>query len=209
MGNAGDAVAPGMNAVEIQSKSFGAAKVLGPIAFTLTPGETLAVVGPSGIGKSTLLRLLAGLDTDFEGRIDLPAHRAMVFQEPTLLPWRNALANVTLVTGVTEAAARAALDDVGLVPSADLFPSQMSLGQRRRLSLARAFAAKPDLLLMDEPFVSLDQALVDEMIGLTEKLLASRPISTVFVSHAMYEAERLATRIIRLDGHPAEIATGA
>jgi len=74
--------------------------------------------------------------------------------------------------------------------------------------LARAFAAKPDLLLMDEPFVSLDQGLVDEMLGLTEKLLATRPISTVLVSHAMHEAERLATRIIRLDGHPAGIVAG-
>lgn len=205
MGSTGNTVAPGMNSIDIVSKSFGDTLVLGAITFTVAPGETLVVVGPSGIGKSTLLRLLAGIDTDFIGTVDLPERRAMVFQEPTLLPWRSTLDNITLVTGIGEDEARSALAEVGLDQLADHFPAQLSLGQRRRLSLARALSAKPDLLLMDEPFVSLDSALVEEMLRLTERLLASRPIATVFVTHAMEEAARLATRIVRLDGQPAAI----
>ena len=194
-----------MISVDIMSKSFADSAILGPISFTVAPGETLAVVGPSGIGKSTLLRLLAGLDSDFVGRVEVPARRAMVFQEPTLLPWRCSLENITLVTGIGEDAAREALAEVGLDQFSGHFPAQLSLGQRRRLSLARALSAKPDLLLLDEPFVSLDSALVEEMLLLTERLLASRPIATVFVTHAMDEAARLSTRVIRLDGRPAVV----
>ena len=177
--------------------------MLGRVAFQVGAGETLAVVGPSGIGKTTLLRVLAGLDTDFEGQVKVPERRAMVFQEPSLLPWRSALQNLTLTTGVAEDMAREALGEVGLGDFADRFPGQLSLGQQRRLSLARAFSAVPDMLLMDEPFVSLDGSLVEEMLNLTARLLASRAISTVFVTHAMPEAQRLATRIVRLTGNPA------
>ncbi|MFD0980419.1 ABC transporter ATP-binding protein [Tropicimonas aquimaris] len=192
-----------MISVAIDSKSIGETRVLGRVRFEIAEGETLAVVGPSGVGKTTLLRVLAGLDTDFEGQVAVPERCAMVFQEPALLPWRSALQNLTLVNGVSDAAARAALGEVGLRDLADRFPGQLSLGQRRRLSLARAFSAAPDMLLMDEPFVSLDSPLVEEMLELTESLLASRSIATVFVSHAMEEAQRLATRIVRLTGSPA------
>lgn len=194
-----------MISVDIVSKSFAGTQILGRISFTLDPGETLAVVGPSGIGKTTLLRILAGLDTDFTGTADIPERRALVFQEPTLLNWRNALENIILVNGIDEDGARRALAEVGLDQYSDRFPGQLSLGQRRRLSLARAFSSKPDFLLMDEPFVSLDPELVEEMLRLTERLLASRPTATVFVTHAMEEAARLATRIVRLDGHPSTI----
>lgn len=197
-----------MIAVAINGKHYPGISVLGHIAFELQENQTLAVTGPSGIGKTTLLRIIAGLDPDFEGRVSRPERIAMVFQEPTLLPWRRARDNICLTTGASSAQAEAALAEVGLEGLGDRFPPQLSLGQQRRLGLARAFAARPDLLLMDEPFVSLDAAQAEEMLTLTERLLAARSVATVFVTHALPEAERLADRIVRLEGRPAVFASG-
>ena len=189
--------------IDIRGKRFGATPVLGPLDLTLEEGETVAVTGPSGIGKSTLLRIIAGLDTDFDGDVTRPDRIAMVFQEPTLLPWRDARRNITLVTGARASDADAALAEVGLGGMETRFPGQLSLGQQRRLALARALSAAPELLLMDEPFVSLDPALAAEMIALTGALLARRRIAAILVTHDMTEAGRLASRVMRLDGHPA------
>lgn len=185
--------------VAIRRKAFGEHEVLGELSFQVEAGETLAVLGPSGVGKSTLLRIVAGLDRSFEGSVERPERIAMVFQEPTLLPWRTAAANLTIPTGVDAARAREALGAVGLAGKEGLFPRQLSLGQQRRLGLARAFAARPELLLMDEPFVSLDSGRVERMLELTERLIdAARP-ATVFVTHSEAEAERLADRVLRLE----------
>ncbi|SFR00024.1 ABC transporter ATP-binding protein [Poseidonocella sedimentorum] len=195
-----------MITVDIRAKSFGKTQVLGPISFSVETGETLAILGPSGIGKSTLLRIVAGIDTRFDGTVQRPGSCAIVFQEPTLLPWRSALQNLCLVhPGLDEAAAREALGRVGLGDKADLFPGQLSLGQQRRLALARAFAGEPDLLIMDEPFVSLDAETAETMLALTEALLADVAPAAIFVTHARAEAERLATRIIELQGAPATV----
>mgnify|MGYP000639831532 CR=1 FL=1 len=127
--------------IDIRKKRFEHHAVLGPIAFDIAAGETVALTGPSGIGKTTLLRLVAGIDPDFEGQIVRPDRLAIVFQDPTLLPWRSAIDNLTLIHGdLSQAEADAALTDVGLDGKGDLFPGQLSLGQQRRLSLARAFA---------------------------------------------------------------------
>lgn len=194
-----------MIAVSIEEKGFGPLRVLGRLGFTVRDGETLAITGPSGIGKTTLLRILAGLDPDFSGEVTAPGRVAMVFQEPTLLPWRGALANITLTTGIDAVRAEAALAEVGLGGLGARFPGQLSLGQQRRLGLARAFSATPDLLLMDEPFASLDPARVEEMLALTESLLSRRSVATVFVTHQLHEARRLADRIVSLSGRPAQL----
>jgi sulfonate transport system ATP-binding protein len=184
--------------VSIRRKAFGPHEVLRDIRFAVEAGETLAVLGPSGAGKSTLLRIVAGLDRSFEGEVRRPERVAMVFQEPTLLPWRRATENLTLTTGVSRERAEAALADVGLAGRGALYPRQLSLGQQRRLSLARAFVTEPELLLLDEPFVSLDERLVEEMLSLTEALIAKARPATVFVTHSAAEAERLATRVLRI-----------
>ncbi|WP_223274982.1 ABC transporter ATP-binding protein [Tateyamaria sp. syn59] len=181
--------------------------VLRDISFQLDRGDTLALVGPSGIGKSSLLRVIAGLNTDFDGRSDLCGTSAMVFQEPTLLPWRTVAENVALPTGASDQDVTAALHDVGLKGRGADFPGQLSLGQQRRLALARAFAVKPDVLLLDEPFVSLDPDLVEEMMALFARLRASHGVATILVTHAEEEAKRLANRIVTLGGQPATVVS--
>lgn len=192
--------------VRIAGKSYGPQLVLGPISFDVMQGEGVAILGPSGIGKSTLLRLVAGIDTRFEGRIERPARMAVVFQEPTLLPWRSALDNLRLVhQGLSRPDALVMLARVGLEGREAFFPRQLSLGQQRRLAIARAFAGKPELLILDEPFVSLDAQTAEEMLALTEALMADLAPAMLFVTHAPHEAERLAQRIIHLQGRPARI----
>ncbi|WP_298976702.1 ABC transporter ATP-binding protein [uncultured Roseobacter sp.] len=188
---------------DIKSKSFNGTPVLGRVAFEIAPGETLALVGPSGIGKSTLLRILAGIDADFEGSVERPDALAFVFQEPTLLPWRSVLKNLLLPhPDLTQDQARDMLVRVGLEGKEGLFPGQLSLGQQRRLSLARAFAQAPALLIMDEPFVSLDSETAEVMLRLTESLIADHRPATLFVTHDTREADRLADRTLTLRSHP-------
>jgi len=192
--------------VNILSKRFGATEVLHGVHFSVARGETVALVGPSGIGKSTVLRIVAGLDPAFDGEVQRPEAVAMVFQEPTLLPWRSALHNLTLVhPDVSDTAARAMLARVGLKGREAAFPRSLSLGQQRRLALARAFAGAPQMLIMDEPFVSLDAELAEAMLCLTEDLIAEHRPATIFVTHARDEADRLASRVLELRGTPATL----
>lgn len=192
--------------VEVARKSFGGTPVLRDCALTVAPGECVAILGPSGVGKSTLLRIAAGLDTDFDGHADCAAPRAMVFQEPTLLPWRSVAQNLTLFHPRMGAdAVHDILARVGLAGRADAFPGQLSLGQQRRLALARAFAGRPAALFLDEPFVSLDPELTGDMLSLTETLLHEARPAALFVTHARAEADHLACRILRLEGAPATL----
>ncbi|MFA3916385.1 ABC transporter ATP-binding protein [Ruegeria hyattellae] len=198
-----------MISVDIHAKRFGQTPVLGHVAFEIAAGETVALVGPSGIGKTTLLRLIAGIDPEYEGQIARPDRQAIVFQEPTLLPWRATLDNLLLVhPNLSRSDALAALDRVGLAGKEALFPGQLSLGQQRRLSLARAFAGQPELLIMDEPFVSLDKGTAESMLSLTENLIARHRPATLFVTHAQAEAERLADRILCLNAGPEGAVLG-
>ena len=191
---------------EIQGKSFGDATVLGAIKLEIEKGETVAVLGPSGIGKSTLLRIIAGIDNDYRGTVTRPENMAIVFQEPTLLPWRSVIENLTLLhPALSQSNAMAMLERVGIGDKSALFPGQLSLGQQRRLALARAFAGSPDFLVMDEPFVSLDADTADTMLKLTETLISDCAPATLFVTHAQSEATRLATRIHTLGGSPATL----
>lgn len=191
--------------VEIREKRFGATCVLGALTLETAPGEIVALTGPSGVGKTTLMRIIAGLDETFDGRVSGADRVAMAFQAPTLLPWRNAAANLTLTTGVDAATAGQLLAEVGLAGRDDAFPGQLSLGQQRRLGLARALAAEPDLLLMDEPFVSLDEATAARMRALTLKLLERRCVATLMATHDLLAAAEMADRVVALGGAPATL----
>jgi sulfonate transport system ATP-binding protein len=191
--------------LDLAGKSFADHPVLGALILAVERGQRVAILGPSGIGKSTLLRILAGLDRDFHGQLQGGEKLALVFQEPVLLPWRRAVANITLPTGCDQAQARALLADVGLAGHEDKFPRQLSLGQQRRLSLARAFAARPDILLMDEPFASLDPDTAGRMLDLTARLLDRSGAGLILVTHDAAEAARLGAAPIRLAGNPAVV----
>ena len=195
-----------MMRAEITGKSYGNTPVLGAISLSVEKGETVAILGPSGIGKTTLLRIIAGIDSAFGGTVQRPEKIAIVFQEPTLLLWRTVIQNLTLLNPqITEQDAQDMLKRVGLDDKATLFPGQLSLGQQRRLALARAFVGHPDFLVMDEPFVSLDAQTADAMLDLTESLIAEVQPATLFITHAQTEADRLATRIETLGGTPATL----
>jgi ABC-type nitrate/sulfonate/bicarbonate transport system ATPase subunit len=204
---------PGRLDVDIKQKSFRAAageklQVLGELSLRLRSGEVGALVGPSGCGKTTLLRIIAGLDRDYEGSVRLPDHGrlGMVFQEPRLLPWRTLEQNVRLAA---PAAKDAVLDvlfrALGLDGHRHHYPGELSLGLARRAALARAFAVEPDLLLLDEPFVSLDDALAARLRDELAELVNSRPVTTLLVTHNVEEAIGLADRLFLLSASPARV----
>jgi ABC-type nitrate/sulfonate/bicarbonate transport system ATPase subunit len=199
--------------VGIKQKSYRAAsggtlQVLSELAFSLDNGEIAALVGPSGCGKTTLLRIISGLDRDFQGSIALPAHGTlgMVFQEPRLLPWRTVEQNVRLTAPqAKDAEIDALFATLGLSTHRDHYPGELSLGLARRVALARAFAVNPDLLLLDEPFVSLDDRLAQRLRDELKELVKRRPLTTLLVTHNLDEAIGLADRLLFLSASPAQV----
>ncbi|WP_200340850.1 ABC transporter ATP-binding protein [Rhodovibrio sodomensis] len=190
--------------------------VFDDFALSVPAGQFLAIAGPSGCGKTTLLNIAAGLDLEFDGDRQLgrlaggaaPAIGYM-FQEPRLLPWRTVAHNVELAMGARDdagAAAQAWLARVGLPDAGPLYPRQLSLGMARRAALARAFCVAPDLLLMDEPFASLDEATADDLRQLLREIAERTGGTILFVTHNVDEAVRLADRIVMLAGQPAAVA---
>ena len=199
--------------VAIKQKSYRAAsggrlQVLGELALSLESGAVAALVGPSGCGKTTLLRIIAGLDHDFEGGVSIPAQGmlGMVFQEPRLLPWRTVEQNVRLAAPrASDAGLEMLFQTLGLEAHRDHYPGELSLGLARRVALARAFAVKPDLLLLDEPFVSLDDALAARLREELAELVNRRPVTTLLVTHNVEEAIDLADRLYLLSASPARV----
>jgi len=183
--------------------------VIADLRFVLERNEIVALVGPSGCGKTTLLRVIAGLDTSFDGRVawtDGVAPRiGTVFQEPRLLPWRTVRQNIALVHPPDPAIAKALLELLDLAPYGDLYPPALSLGMARRAAIARAFAIQPALLLLDEPFVSLDPAMAEQGRTVLATAWRTRRCAALLVTHDLAEAMSLADRILLLSAGPARV----
>ncbi len=207
-------------AIRIEEKRFPAVGeaadrlVLEDLAFEVPGGRFACLIGPSGCGKTTLLNIIAGLDPHYRGEIRLPhvgearPRIGYVFQNPRLLPWKTVLDNVLVVLSPAErqsGVAEELLDAVGLWESRHFYPTRLSLGMQRRVALARAYAISPDILLMDEPFVSLDEVTAQRLRQLLVELWQRRPTTVLFVTHNLREAILLADRLLILSPRPAHV----
>lgn len=208
--------------IHIRDKTFPAVDGSAPLTlfqdFTLNArsGRVTALIGPSGCGKSTLLSLIAGVDRDFTGTVQWQGDGAprigFVFQTPRLLPWRTVAQNLALVMtaedGPVEDRVTALLTAVGVGAFADSYPARLSLGMARRVGIARAFAVNPRLLLLDEPFVSLDQPTAARLRALTRRMLRTQqPVTALLVSHDPVEAAELADDLLLLSHPPTRLLT--
>jgi NitT/TauT family transport system ATP-binding protein len=213
-----------MSAQTIAVEVRGAAKVfangvraLDPIDLVVHEGEIVTLVGPSGCGKSTLLRLIAGLVQPSAGHIRLSSEArtaglAFVFQNPTLMPWASVERNVRLpldLSGAqqsrTQDKVSRALELVGLNDFARFYPRELSGGMQMRVSIARALVTSPRLLLMDEPFGALDEITRNRLDQDLSELRAREKLTVLFVTHSIYEAVFLSSRVLVMSARPGRI----
>jgi NitT/TauT family transport system ATP-binding protein len=188
------------------SKSFDSLRVLDDLSLQVRSGEIVAIVGPSGVGKTTILKLITGIVRPDEGTVTVAdGVVGYVFQEPRLLPWRTALDNVAVplrARGATKSEAREAaagwLQRVGLQAFARYHPAELSGGMAQRVSVARAFAVGPRILLMDEPFSNMDAELKASLMGILKGIIKELGTTVVYVTHDLLEALQLADRIVEL-----------
>jgi sulfonate transport system ATP-binding protein len=188
------------------NKWYGDHHVLTDVTVAVNSGEIVALIGRSGSGKSTVLRVFAGLSTDHTGERTVPGSPALAFQEPRLFPWRDVRTNVSyglnrsrLGREAARSRAERALADVGLADRATVWPSTLSGGQAQRVSLARALVAEPELLLLDEPFGALDALTRLTMRRLLLDLWRAHRFGVLLVTHDVDEAVALADRVLVLD----------
>ncbi len=200
--------------VQIQDKSYlnsadnTTKQVIKNLSLSLKGNEFVCLVGHSGCGKTSLLNILAGLDLDFTGNVTLGITLpkiGYIFQTPRLLPWRTVAENISLATSCQPDSLDFFLESMDLSHEKNHYPAQLSLGMNRRVAIARAFASNPDLLLMDEPFVSLDSPTARKVRRLLIDLWAKRPHKVLFVTHDLREAITLADRLIFLDSKPMTV----
>jgi NitT/TauT family transport system ATP-binding protein len=204
--------------IHIKNKTYPAVEHTGlhlaiaELKLSLKSGEFVCLVGPSGCGKTTLLNIIADLDKDYDGEILVGKRHTQpkigyIFQNPRLLPWRTVRENIELVLDNDQSPdiIDSLLRDMQLSQSQNTYPERLSLGMSRRVSIIRAFAIDPDVLLMDEPFVSLDAPTARQVRELLLKLWQERPHTVLFVTHDLREAIALADRLIFLSAAPMKI----
>jgi NitT/TauT family transport system ATP-binding protein len=206
--------------INIHSKTYPAIDQVGVhlaiknLKLSIKSGEFVCLVGPSGSGKTTLLNIIAKLDKDYEGEITVGRYNAhskigCIFQNPRLLPWRTVRENIELVLDTSQSLAIVdeLLEVMQLTDSQQVYPERLSLGMSRRVSIIRAFAIEPEVLLMDEPFVSLDAPTARQVRELLLKLWHDRPHTVLFVTHDLREAITLADRLIFLSARPMSVVS--
>jgi NitT/TauT family transport system ATP-binding protein len=198
-------------------RSYGEVEILRDISFEIPAGGSLAVVGSSGSGKTTLLNLIAGLTPPgaWEGEfaVDPPgAGRSYLMQDCALFPWKTVLANLELPLALARvpaaerrARAEAALSELGLSGLAGRYPGEISGGERQRIALARALAARADLVVLDEPFSAVDAIARERLQDAVAGLLAGKGLTSVVATHSIEEAVRLGDEVLVLGGRPASI----
>lgn len=205
--------------VDIQKKTYpNGSCAIENLTFTAKAGEFIALVGPSGAGKTTLLNLISGLDPIMDGRITHQSEpgrqtyprTAFMFQEPRLMPWLTVQQNLELVLAPPSSSFQITpmydlLALVGLPGCEKMFPNQLSGGMQRRVALLRSFIVEPELLLMDEPFQSLDVPTANQLIILLQDLWRRTRPTVLFVTHNLREALCLADRVLFLSPQPSRI----
>jgi NitT/TauT family transport system ATP-binding protein len=206
--------------INIHSKTYPAIDQVGVhlaiknLQLSIKSGEFVCLVGPSGSGKTTLLNIIAKLDKDYEGEITVGRYNTQskigcIFQNPRLLPWRTVRENIELVLDTSQSLAIVdeLLEVMQFTDSQQVYPERLSLGMSRRVSIIRAFAIEPEVLLMDEPFVSLDAPTARQVRELLLKLWHDRPHTVLFVTHDLREAITLADRLIFLSARPMSVVS--
>jgi ABC-type nitrate/sulfonate/bicarbonate transport system ATPase subunit len=178
------------------------------LVLDIKPQSMTVLMGPSGCGKTTLMRIVAGLDNRYVGEVGIPegTRLGFMFQEPRLLPWRTVRQNIEIVApGITNADLDQLVASVGIADMLPRYPQELSLGLARRVALARAFATKPELLLLDEPFVSLDERTADRLRRLLLKVWSAQPTTALLVTHNAREAILLADQLVLLAPRPTHV----
>lgn len=186
--------------------------VIENLKLSLKSGEFVCLLGPSGCGKTTLLNCIAGLDKAYDGDISVGDQHTQpkigyIFQNPRLLPWRTVRENIELVLEKQQSPAIIAplLEAMQLTQAQHEYPERLSLGMSRRVAISRAFAIDPDVLLMDEPFVSLDAPTARQVRELLQTLWQQRPHTVLFVTHDLREAIALADKLVFLSTAPMTV----